>query len=1173
MVRRELAAILTPTDTSTKATQTHEALLILSQRRDGKFRLVTTNFDRLFQEVIERRELKVSTCQAPLLQVPKNRLNGLVYLHGLLPPVPDDDALDCLVVSSGDFGLAYLTERWAARFASELFRHYTVCFVGYSLDDPVLRYMMDALAADRQRGEAPLEMYIFGSYTTGKEAVSEAEWHAKNVTPILYKLTKDHRYLHKTLRRWSEIYRDGSLGKELIIIKEAISNPLIRTREDDFVSRVLWALSDESGLPAKRFAELTPAPSLEWLEALSENRYGHADLVRFGVLPKSDKGTNLAFSLTRRPSPYHLAPLMGLCEEETSSNWDTVMTHLAHWLTRHLDDPALILWLAKRGGRLNHRFAGLVDQQLERIAQLERDGSTEELDRLRVTAPRAVPRPILRTVWRLLLSGRVQSDRDDLDLHDWARRFRRDGLSPSLRQSLRELLTPCILLRDPVRWSEEIGDENEPQRLKEILGWEVKLRTSSVQPELVDLTGSPQWESALPDLLPDFNILLRDALDLMHELGSAEERSDTSYVYQPSISEHPQNQNFYDWTMLIELTRDAWLALAHQSVEQARLVAQQWEKAPYPLFKRLAFFAAAQRAIVPTSMALDWLLADDGWWLWTVETKREALRLMVTLAPQLDQDLLARLEETILTGPPRSMYRAEPQEERWHQIVDREVWLRLIKVTSSGAPLGEKAQAARNTLTSDYPLWQLEEGERDEFPFWMGSDEEWRKAVVTPKLRRELIDWLKQPSTTDSWQEDDWGQRCRNDFATTACALYALSQENFWPEVYWREALQAWSGEERLRLRSWRYIAPVLDQAPEEVIRSLVHSVSWWLEALAKSFVSHQDLFFALCGKILSIDYQDEDRPHNTINRAINHPVGMITEALLRWWHRDYLEDNHGLPDKLEPIFTQLCDSPMLSYRHARVLLAARAITLFRVDPAWTKQHLLPHFDWSVSPVEAAASWNGFLWSPRLYTPLFDAIKPMFLHTASLYENLGYSGRQYAALLTFTALEFIEIFTAGELKAATDLLPEAGRLEVVRTLILALEGAGDQRAEYWRNRIHRYWKSIWPKSRTYRTQALAKEISRLCISAGDAFPEALNILRPWLLPLDSNSMVHSLEEAKLSSRYPAAALDFLSLVVDANMQWPPHDIGKSLDNIKAAQPDLVTDRRFRRLMELRRRYE
>ena len=91
------------------------------------------------------------------------------YLHGLLPEDPASSNLDNLVVSSGDFGLAYLTERWAARFVSELLRNFVVCFVGYSIDDPVLRYMMDALAADRLLGESPPEMFAFGSHSKGQE--------------------------------------------------------------------------------------------------------------------------------------------------------------------------------------------------------------------------------------------------------------------------------------------------------------------------------------------------------------------------------------------------------------------------------------------------------------------------------------------------------------------------------------------------------------------------------------------------------------------------------------------------------------------------------------------------------------------------------------------------------------------------------------------------------------------------------------------------------------------------------------------------------------------------------------------------------------------------------------------------------------------------------------------
>lgn len=129
-VRNALLKILTPDLARKNATSTHEALLTLAKIPDQQTRLVTTNFDRVFEEVINRKSLTVERYEAPLLPIPKNRWDGLVYLHGLLPPSPSASKLDRLVISSGDFGLAYLTERWAARFVGELFRNYIVCFVG-----------------------------------------------------------------------------------------------------------------------------------------------------------------------------------------------------------------------------------------------------------------------------------------------------------------------------------------------------------------------------------------------------------------------------------------------------------------------------------------------------------------------------------------------------------------------------------------------------------------------------------------------------------------------------------------------------------------------------------------------------------------------------------------------------------------------------------------------------------------------------------------------------------------------------------------------------------------------------------------------------------------------------------------------------------------------------------
>ncbi|MGH9641461.1 MAG: anti-phage defense-associated sirtuin Dsr1 [Terriglobales bacterium] len=1165
-VRKTIAAILKPDLSAQNATSTHEALLTLGKGREGRTRLITTNFDRLFEEVMAVKSLSIERFKAPLLPVPKNRWDGLVYLHGLLGTAPTPSELDQLVVSSGDFGLAYLTERWAARFVSELFRNYTVCFVGYSINDPVLRYMMDALAADRLLGESPPEMFAFGEYSKGKEDERANEWRAKNVTPVLYRRHNHHSYLHKTLRAWAETYRDGVRGKERVVVECAIARPLASTRQDYFIPRMLWALSDPGGLPAKHFADLDPVPSLDWLEPLSQERYQHADLGRFGVPPKAVVDEKLAFSLTRRPSPYLLAPWMCIVDAGArGGRWDDVMRHLARWLTRHLDDPVLLLWLVKRGGQLHSDLIWWIEHRLDELAKLERDGNTIELARILANAPKGVPGPLMRTLWGLLLTGRVKSLVRDFDLYRWRDRFNRDGLTATLRLDLREVLTPRVALREPFRLQVEGVEEREPARTKELVDWEVVLSADHVHSSLSDLVKEERWAAALPDLLFDFSSLLRDTLDLMRELGGAEDRSDLSYLNQPSISEHPQNQRFHDWTALIDLTRDAWLVTAAQTPERAALVAESWWHTPYPLFRRLAFFAAAQAGVIPIRRALDWLIGDRNWWMWSVETEREAMRLLVALAPRLEAEMLRDLEEAILAGPPREMFKEDIEPDSWTRITEREIWLRLAKMKEAGAALSATGNERLTGLSVRYPEWTLSPDQRDEFPTWMGEGNEWRKFVTIPRRRRELVEWLRQNPNADFWQEDDWRQRCRDDFATTSCALYALASDGIWPADRWREALQAWS-EEKLLRRAWRYMAPTLTTVPGDVLQALAHGISWWLQAIAKTFEGHEARFFTLARRVLELDHQDGVDTDEPVMRAINHPVGHVAEALLRWWYRRSLEDGQGLSEEIAPTFTEFCDTRIDKFRHGRVLLAAHVIALFRVDRDWTTTNLLPLFEWPRSEAEARAAWEGFLWSPRLYRPLMERLKPAFLDTARHYAVLSRHEGQYASLLTFAALDPGDTFTVAELATATRALPPDGLRDAAQALVRALEGAGDQRTDYWTNRIAPYLQAIWPRTREDVSPAIAENLGRLCVAAQDAFPEALALLRAWLQPLvHPDYVVRRLHEAALCGTHPEPALDFLSLVLGDQTQWPPGDLGACLEAIRTAAPRLETDLRFERL--------
>lgn len=1175
-VRRELPIVLSSDLTKRKALTTHLALLTLGQSRDTGLKLVTTNFDTLFEVAAEHYRLPSLTVYPD--PPTRTRWEGVVHLHGRMPASPSKDDLDRLILSDGDFGQAYLTEGWAARFVAGLFRDCTLCFVGYSINDPVLRYMTAAHALDGAR-----QMFAFAPCVAGEAESTASAWKDKHVTPILYDDAYSHRKLHQTLHVWASIFRDGVIGKERLVARYAHRQPKENTPQNDFLGRMLWALSDKSGLPAKRFADFNPAPSLDWLlDAFSDERFQHGDLARFNVPPHDEVDTKLRFSLIRRPAPYDRAPPMLLAAGGiTGSQWDDVMFHLARWLVRHLDDARLVLWIAQRGGQLHDRWPWLIEYELNRFASLERDGKIAELNEIRLQAPKSIPSPLMRTLWRLLLSGRVKSPWHDPDLYRWKSRLKREGLTTTLRLELRELLAPQVTLKKPFRWAEGAENTDEPTRLRQLVDWELVLAADHVHSAVRDFADEHR-ASTLQQLLEDFQQLLRDALDLLRELGEADDRSDRSHWDLPSITPHWQNRGFRDWVALIELLRDAWLAVRSNDKARATRIAHVWFELPYPTFKRLALFAASQDDCVAPEQWVDWLLADGAWWLWSTYTGREVFRLLVLQGHQLEGATQERLEAAILAGPPREMYRDGLEPDEWHDLVARSVWLHLAKLHASRLVLGTLAAARLVELSTAHPQWQLAANERDEFSHWMSGTgdpdyEESRDVDIAPRKRRELVQWLIKPQPERRpFYEDTWRDVCRTRFFHSLYALCDLARHGVWPAGRWRAALQAWS-EEGLVLRSWRYAAPLVQTMPDTVIQEIAHDVTWWLDTVSKSIHQHEEILLNLCRRVLALPLEAGtgimrngkpiDQP---VTDAINHPIGHVTQALINLWFKRNPNDNDRLPADIEPFFTELCNVQIDRFRHGRVLLGSQLIALFRVDRAWTEQYLLPLFSWG-NPGEAKAAWDGFLLSLRLYQPLLVAFKPQFLESANHYADLGEHRQQFAAFLTYVALEPTEGYAVEEFQSAIGALPQEGLEESAQVLYQALEGFADQREDYWKNHVQPFWRRVWPKSRDLATPQIAESLTRLIIASGSEFPNALAEVHDWLQAIEHpHYVLHLLQESGLCNRFPTPALRLLDAVID-DQQWAPQELGQCLDEIVQAAPQLVRDARCQRLREYSRR--
>ena len=251
----------------------HKALIDLSRNEQG-LRLITTNFDDRFVEADLDEEVDAS----PKLPLPKpHTWSSLVHLHGRIAGNEDGSNL---VLTASDFGRAYLTERWAARFVTELFREFTVVFVGYSVGDPVMSYMVDALAAERAKGARIETAYAFAD-ADGSEAGNTKVrdgWRAKNVEPIVYDPRDGHRLLADTLIEWASVGRER-IWRERIHPWLLEYWPQAAARNTAGTSEAILELLAECG---EAFAQATEW-SLDYLRPLEGrglyrlNENGHAE--------------------------------------------------------------------------------------------------------------------------------------------------------------------------------------------------------------------------------------------------------------------------------------------------------------------------------------------------------------------------------------------------------------------------------------------------------------------------------------------------------------------------------------------------------------------------------------------------------------------------------------------------------------------------------------------------------------------------------------------------------------------------------------------------------------------------------------------------------------------------------------------------------------------------------
>lgn len=153
-------------DNCKEPNKTHEAIVNLFRKAES-VRIVTTNYDLMIEKALKKQGWVVNRYSAPALPLGDD-FTGIVHVHGAV----DDSKY--MVLTDKDFGIAYITEGYSARFLTRLFMNYTVLFVGYSYNDTIVKYLTRAIA---QKNSGKLFVL------TDK---SETKWHLMGVEPIRY---------------------------------------------------------------------------------------------------------------------------------------------------------------------------------------------------------------------------------------------------------------------------------------------------------------------------------------------------------------------------------------------------------------------------------------------------------------------------------------------------------------------------------------------------------------------------------------------------------------------------------------------------------------------------------------------------------------------------------------------------------------------------------------------------------------------------------------------------------------------------------------------------------------------------------------------------------------------------------------------------------------------------
>lgn len=1145
----------------------HRTMLDLSRDRAGVARLVTTNFDRLFEDC----DPSLGSFNPPHLPDPRREkdFRGIIHIHGRVDTDYVRACDDEFVLSSADFGRAYLSDGWATRYIQILLQRYKIVFVGYSADDPPVQYLLEAL---NHSSERPNELYAFQA---GNIAEASAQWAHKGVLPIPYDATDGHASLWDTLRAWAGRARDVDAWYDGAIAEAGAGPGELLPHQRGIVAHLASTLEG-----ARRLASFTGYTPATWLCALDHNRrYGDPGPANpydetsarfdpfsaFGLDSDEAPGASDPDDrFSRRETPEgawdgfaptdadreHLAidgvgQLLGY-SAGTPSKLPTRLWHLGMLLIRMAEQPAALWWAAHQSGLhpdVMRHLEWSIRQQPARFS------------------------PLILRGWRLLFTAwRERAPHPNSLRYELEALVLQEGWSTKLVRAVVEMYRPILIVKAPFG-SMAPGDDPSI-KLNEILR--------------VDVDYPRPHE---PLVIPPAH--LRYAVALFRN------QIEYAIVLEREINEH--DRIYFDTTRADdgeELDEDGFRLTGHLATfinmmrrlviadpAAARAEFNLWPLNADQVFTRLRIWAAGQDTLLSAPDAAKIFLALDDDSFWTDQHERDLLYALRDRWTDMSAEDREQIEQRLRTGNyPWPEPRDDMAKANAHYRLNRLQWLH-----EHGVQFGFDLATELAKNREDAPDWEPRFAENAAQPK-VGPVRSIETVTDPEPLLNvpigEILAASRKASQFDfsaSVEHRPFSGLAESHPSRALAALSNAMRKTEFDDRSWSAMLHATSGGE-LKPRMVCAVSRRLSRLTSEQVALLVHPTSEWLRDRAVNLIETMpELFELLWNTLITTMTAHPPKPRfrradeGWVDDGLNQPAGRMVDALFKDPAKNDFKANGGLSPEWKRRIDQLLGLPGDARRHAIAMISPHLNWLYNVDPEWAESRLVTLAD-DEGP-DSQAFWGGYFWAARTpQLPLYARLKKAFIalaraggrrrdHSNKLAGMLlaGWAGDDDEsnpnALIPDVELREILIHADDELRIQT---------------LWYLEHWSQEPGSKWGDRLLPFLQDVWPRQSAVKTPRTSGRLMDLALSFPARFPELVEAILPRLSPVKGASVRIGpfLEvESGIATLHPGPLLDLLWTALPENPQTWPYETGTLLDVLA----DQGTTRADSRLLELRRR--